>query len=295
MKKKISIIATLYNEEENINEFINRIHNSFKKSNHIDYALIFIDDFSNDLSNNLIKKACIKNKRIKLITLKKRYGHNPSVQTGFDFVSEKNYATVIDCDLQEPPELVANNFAKIKKEQTLHFVRKKREDSLFQKFYTYIAYFVLHFISEKKIIKNASYFKIIPPNVVKKIKKNTESHPYWNYLFTKHSTQKKIVYYVKKKRIYGSSKFNIFTLNPWRTFFSGVYFFKRRFINIILWLLIINISILLLVFYNFYNVAFVLLLALLTFLLITSLFISSFVMYYLKKDKRIYCKYKINL
>ena len=292
MKKKISIIASFYNEEENINTFISRINNSFKKSNRIDYELIFIDDSSNDLSNTLIKKACTKNKKIKLITLKKRYGHNPSVQTGFDFVNKKNYAAVIDCDLQDQPELIAKNFLKIKKEQTLHFVRKKREDSLFQRFYTYIAYLVLHFISEKKIIKNASYFKIIPPSVVKKIKKNTESNPYWNYLFTKHSTQNKIVYYVRKKRIHGSSKFNIFTLNPWRTFFSGIYFFKRRFINIILWLLIINISILLLVFYNFYNVTLALLLTLLTLLLITSLVICSFVIYYKKKNKRIFCKYK---
>ena len=292
MKKKISIIASFYNEEESINAFISRINNSFKKSNRIDYELIFIDDSSNDLSNTLIKKACTKNKKIKLITLKKRYGHNPSVQTGFDFVSKKNYAAVIDCDLQDQPELIAKNFSKIKKEQTLHFVRKKREDSLFQQFYTYIAYLVLYFISEKKIIKNASYFKIIPPSVVKKIKKNTESNPYWNYLFTKHSTQNKIVYYVRKKRIHGSSKFNIFTLNPWRYFFSGIYFFKRRFINIILWLLIINSLVLLLALYNFYNVVLILFLTLFSCFLIISLVISSVVMYYIKKNKRIYCKYK---
>ena len=54
MKKKISIIASFYNEVENINEFITRIKNSFKKLNHIDYELIFIDDYSNDLSNALI-------------------------------------------------------------------------------------------------------------------------------------------------------------------------------------------------------------------------------------------------
>ena len=162
----------------------------------------------------------------------------------------------------------------------------------FQKFYTYIAYLVLYFISEKKIIKNASYFKIIPPSVVKKIKKNTESNPYWNYLFTKHSTQNKIVYYVRKKRIHGSSKFNIFTLNPWRYFFSGIYFFKRRFINIILWLLIINSLVLLLALYNFYNVVLILFLTLFSCFLIISLVISSFVMHYIKKNKRIYCKYK---
>ena len=63
MRKKISIIATFRNEEKNINKFINRINKSFRKSNNIDYKLIFIDDFSNDSSNSIIKKSCIKNIR----------------------------------------------------------------------------------------------------------------------------------------------------------------------------------------------------------------------------------------
>ena len=133
------------------------------------------------------------------------------MQTGFDFVNKKNYASVIDCDLQDRPELIAQNFSRIKEEQTIHFVRKKREDPFIQKFYTKIAYLILYFISQGKIIMDTGYFKIIPPNVVKKIKKNTEIHPYWNYLLTKDSLKNKIVYYVRKQRIYGRSKFNIFT------------------------------------------------------------------------------------
>ena len=46
MKKKVSIIASFRNEEKSISEFIDRINNSFKKRKHIDYELIFIDDFS---------------------------------------------------------------------------------------------------------------------------------------------------------------------------------------------------------------------------------------------------------
>ena len=292
MKKKISIIATFRNEEKCLNKFISRINKSFKKFNKIDYELIFIDDYSNDLSNSLIKKTYKKNKRIKLITLKKRYGHSPSLQTGFDFVSKNNYASVIDCDLQDPPELIADHFSKIERKQTLHFVRKKREDSYFQKFYTHIAYLFLYFISNGKIIMNASYFKILPPNVVKKVKKNTEIYPYWNYLFTKLSSENKIIYYIRGKRIYGSSKFSIFTLNPWLTFFSGIHFFRKRFINIMIGLLIINVLILLLVFYNFYSFIVIIFLFLCIAFLIVTMLIFSFLMYYKTKNKRIYCKYK---
>ena len=291
-QKTIYIIANFRNEEQCINEFINRINNSFKKIKKIDYRLIFVDDFSNDLSNKLIKKAKVKNKKIKLITLKKRYGHSPSLQTAFDYINNKNYVSVIDCDLQDRPELIAQNFSKIKEKETIHFVRKKRQDPFFQKFYTKIAYLILYFISQGKIIMDTGYFKIIPPNVVKKIKKNTEIHPYWNYLFTKYSLRNKIVYYVRKERIYGRSKFNIFTLNPWLSFFSGIHFFRKRFVNIILGLMIINILFLTLVFYKFYNVILISLLTLLGCFLIINLLACTFVTYYKRKNKRIFCKFK---
>ena len=292
MKKKISIIASFRNEETNINSFIRRIKNSFKKFRNIDYKLIFIDDFSNDSSNNLIKKAIKKNKKIQLITFKKNYGHNPSVQTGFNFVRNRDYAVVIDCDLQEDPELIAQNFHSIKKNQTIHFVRKKREDPFFQRFYSKIAYLFLHFISSGKIIMNTNHFKIIPPFVVKKINKNKERDPYWNYLFTKYSRDNKIVYYIKRKRHFGISKYSIFTLNPWIAFYGGIHYFKKRFRFLILSLLLINIMILLLVLYNFTSFFLILFSSFSILILIANLFISFFMAHYKKKNKRIYCKYK---
>ena len=96
-----------------IKEFINRIINSFKIFKNSNYEIIFIDDCSSDNSSSIIKKIIKKNKKIKLKILKKRYGHSPSLQTGFDFVSKKNYVAVIDCDLQDDPELIAENLQDI--------------------------------------------------------------------------------------------------------------------------------------------------------------------------------------
>ena len=87
-------------------------------------------------------------------------------------MNKKNYATVIDCDLQDPPELIAKNFSNIKNDETIHFIRKRRDDPFLQIIYTKIAYLFLHFISNGKIITNCNHFKILPPKVVQKIKKS---------------------------------------------------------------------------------------------------------------------------
>jgi len=291
-KKKISIIATFRNEEKNISLFAKRIKKSFKKIKKINYEILFIDDNSNDQSNAIIKKERKRNKKIKLITLNKRYGHNASVQTGFDIINKNNFATVIDCDLQDRPELIANNFSKIKPKETIHFVRTKRDDPIFQRFYTWIAYLILYFISGGKIISNCNYFKIIPPEVVIKIKKNLEIDPYWHYLFTKFSNINKVVFYVRKKRMHGRSKFNLFSLNPWLTFFTAVNYFKQRFIFIVLILLLITFLILAVVIQNYYNTLLIIFLILLIFFLSVNLLIAFLMNSRKKKHKRIYCRYK---
>ena len=254
--------------------------------------MIFIDDFSDDLSNDIIKKLCKRNKKIKLISFIKNYGGSPSIQTGFDFVGKKNYATVIDCDLQDPPELIAQNFSKIKNDETIHFVRKRRDDPFFQIIYTKIAYFFLYLVSNGKIIMNCNHFKILPPGVVKKIKKSKEVFPYWNFLFTKYSKINKLVFYNRRKRIHGESKFNLFSLNPWLTYFSGFFYFKKRFLFTIISLLLSNlvlIYILSIYSFNLYLIS----ISLLSFcFFLINLLAFLFIMYYKSKNKRIYCKYK---
>ena len=47
---KISIIASFRNEQENLDLFITKIEDSFKKQDNFDYEIIFVDDYSSDNS-----------------------------------------------------------------------------------------------------------------------------------------------------------------------------------------------------------------------------------------------------
>ena len=225
MGNKISIISGYKNEEKNLKIFIDKIDASMKKYK-IKYELILIDDYSADNSVKIIKQKIKKNKNIKLLLMKKNYGRWNTYQTGIDYVNKNNFITFIDCDLQDPPEVLAKELSKgFKKNTTIHFVRKERDDPLFQKFYTSIAYFFLKIISFGKIVTNSNMFKIIPPFVLKKLKKNKETHPYFPHLISKYSKHETKIMYVRKKRKYGKSNYNLFTLPPWLTFYGALYYF----------------------------------------------------------------------
>ncbi len=286
---KITIIVSFRNEEENIKKFVHEVEKSFSLKNISNYEIIFIDDYSSDNSFSVLRELLKKNNKIKIIKMKRRYGHSHSIQAGLENLSPKNFCVLIDCDLQDPPILIAENLNFDDEKTTIHFVRKNRDDGFFQKIYSFIAYMVLNFISFGKIINNAGYFKIIPPSIINSLKSNKEYLPYWNYLITKYSINNKIIYYTRGKRYSGNSKFGILTLNPWMTYFGGLYYFKYNFI-ILSSILMVLIYLFNNSFNNFYGNA---ILNLLNFFIFSKLTLFLFYLNYKKRKEKIKCEYDL--
>ena len=104
--KKITILSPTYNEEDNIDELVQRIINIFdKKLIEYKYEIIFIDNNSTDNTVELIKEKIKQNDNIRLIVNKENYGHIRSPFYGLQQTNES--ATILlASDLQDPPELI---------------------------------------------------------------------------------------------------------------------------------------------------------------------------------------------
>ncbi len=91
MKNKISVLMTVYNAEKFLKESINSIKNQTYKN----WELIIIDDFSSDKSLSKIKE--LKNKKIKLYSLKKHIGRTSALNYGLKKVSG-DFIAIHDAD-----------------------------------------------------------------------------------------------------------------------------------------------------------------------------------------------------
>ena len=60
--------------KENLDLFITKIEDSFKKQDNFDYEIIFVDDYSSDNSFEILKKRMKLNNKIKIIKMKKDMG-----------------------------------------------------------------------------------------------------------------------------------------------------------------------------------------------------------------------------
>ena len=138
-KNKIHVLTTCFNEEEVIEEFIERIC-----SINVISDLIIVDDGSRDKTVEIIKQYKHKLKNINtninltLIELSRNFGKEAAILSGLDYSKEKCDALImIDCDLQDPPELIPkmikswDNGAEI-----VTAIRDGREKETFFKSYT---------------------------------------------------------------------------------------------------------------------------------------------------------------
>jgi glycosyltransferase involved in cell wall biosynthesis len=165
----ISVVAPIYNEEQNIIEFLNRVKNNLDKITN-DFKIILIDDGSKDRSWNLIQQESEKSEKIIGLKLSKNFGHHYAITAGIH-VSKSDWVIVMDSDLQDRPEVIPDLYSKAKEGFDVVFVnRTKRPESVLYLLLQKLFYFSLRVLSGIKFDSRQANFSIISCKVVESFK-----------------------------------------------------------------------------------------------------------------------------
>ena len=107
MKKfeKLSIVVPCYNEEETIMLFFEEVE-KYKKKIGLKLEYIFVNDGSKDNTLNVLKKLYNENKEsVKYISFSRNFGKESAMLAGLK-ESTGDLITIMDVDLQDPPEII---------------------------------------------------------------------------------------------------------------------------------------------------------------------------------------------
>lgn len=184
MKKILSIIIPVYNEEKNISLIYRELIKIFEKINKdYLYEIVFIDDWSNDKSWFKILELSHINKQIKAIRFSKNFWHQSALIAWYNKVKWDIIITM-DCDLQDPPKLILKMLKKYEKWNYIVYARREiRHENIFKK-YTAICYYKFHSkISDTKIPSNVWDFRLIDKIVLKSFLKLKEKDKYIRWIF----------------------------------------------------------------------------------------------------------------
>src|SRR3989442_1813711 len=208
--RDFSVVVPAYNEEANIERVYTRLRDVLDGLG-LHWELIFSVDPSTDRTEELIRALNETDPRVKLLRFSRRFGQPMATLAGLE-ASSGDAVVVIDCDLQDPPELIAELVARWREGYDVVYAqRRSREgETLPKRMVSALGYRALSRIAEVEIPPNTGEFRLMSRRVVHYVCSFEESHGFLRGLVGLVGFPQTGVLYDREARRAGSSKYNRF-------------------------------------------------------------------------------------
>ncbi len=176
MDPTISIVAPNFNESGSVHEFYRRVCESMEKLGE-SWELVWVDDGSTDGSTETIREFARQDSHIRPVIFARNFGHQLAVTAGLDF-SRGQAVIIMDSDLQDPPEVIADLVAKWREGNEVVFaIRSEREgESWFKLFTASLFYRLIYRITDVDIPLDTGDFRLLDRKVVDVMNQMRERH-----------------------------------------------------------------------------------------------------------------------
>jgi len=203
-----SIIIPAFNEEKNVKITHEAISKVMHKIN-MPYEIIFINDGSSDNTLKLLKEIAFRDKCVKYICLTRNFGQQASITAGMNYAIGGAIIT-LDCDLQDPPELIEKMIEKWRLGYKIVYAkRSERHDRFFKKYTAKIYYSLLDALSNTKIPKEVGDFRLIDRTVLEVLKNMPEKSRYLRGMVAWTGFKPCFIEYKRFERKFGQTGFTL--------------------------------------------------------------------------------------
>lgn len=209
-RPQISVVLPIFDEQENIPELYRRLDSATADGSfeHDAVEFIFVDDGSKDGSADLIAELRTGDDRVKLVRLSRNFGHQAAITAGMD-LSEGNAVILMDADLQDPPEVLAEMVTAWKNgAEVVYAVRQNRKESAFRRLTYFSFYRILQRISNIDIPLDSGDFCLMDRKVVDQLKKLPERNRFLRGLRSWVGFNQVALPYERQARFSGKAKYS---------------------------------------------------------------------------------------
>jgi dolichol-phosphate mannosyltransferase len=204
----LSVIIPVYNEANNIKELATRLNQTLAGLPE-DWEVLFINDGSRDGSWEMLEGLAKTDKRIKLINFSRNFGHQNALAAGIDHCQGKA-AIIMDGDLQDPPELIPELFAKWK--QGYHVVYAQRTSREYEpaskRFFAGVFYRLIKRITSLDMPLDTGDFRLIDRRVIDILKNLPENNLFLRGLVAWTGFRQTGVQFNRERRYAGKPKYS---------------------------------------------------------------------------------------
>lgn len=207
---KLSIVVPAYNEQGNVRTLYDRVSPIAARVAD-DWELIFSVDPCSDDTEGEILRLRERDPRVKMLRFSRRFGQPSATLAGLE-AATGDAIVVIDCDLQDPPELIDELVALFHQGYEVVYAQRRSRagETLAKRIVSAVGYRVIRRIAEVEIPPNTGDFRLMSRRVVQHVVSLNEAHGFLRGLVALVGFRQTSVLYDRDPRAAGSGKYNRF-------------------------------------------------------------------------------------
>lgn len=207
----LTLVIPIFNEEAVIPELARRLREVIASWRELieSWEVVFINDGSRDQSLSQLKALATAEPRFKIISFARNFGHQMAITAGLDR-AEGEAVVIMDADLQDPPEVVAEMLTRWREGyDVVYGVRKTRHgETFFKKFTAAMFYRILRaMLGGISIPADAGDFRLVGRPVVLAMRALRERHRFVRGMVAWVGFRQVAVYYDRPARFAGETKY----------------------------------------------------------------------------------------
>ena len=208
----ISVVIPCFNEEDSIPFFyseMERIQIEMKKK----FEYIFINDGSTDNTLSVLRRLNASNPNVHYLSFSRNFGKEAALYAGLQRATG-DYVTVMDADLQDPPELLIEMYAKIQEGYDVVGTRRadRKGEPPIRSFFAKAFYWLINKISDTEMVDGARDFRLMTRQVVDAILEFKEVNRFSKGLFSWVGFDVAYVSYENRERVAGETSWSFWKL-----------------------------------------------------------------------------------
>jgi len=210
--KTVSVVAGCFNEAENIEEFVSRVHAVFAQLPQYRYDIIVIDNASTDGTQQILRRLAAADRRLKVILNARNFGH---IRSPYHALLQAGGDAVIGMasDLQDPPEMIPKFLAKWEEGyKAVVAVKNESEETKIFFFIRSLYYRLIHRLADFAIIQNFTGFGLYDRQIIEYCRAIKDPYPYFRGIISDIGLPTAQIPFVQPTRKRGLTKNNFYTL-----------------------------------------------------------------------------------
>ncbi|EKF52580.1 glycosyltransferase family 2 protein [Lactococcus garvieae] len=180
---KLSIVVPAYNEEETIKIFVDEVNKQTEKLP-LEKTFYFVNDGSTDNTLKILKNLAVK-ENIKYISFSRNFGKEAALLAGLK-VADGDFITVMDADLQDPPDMLNEMYLNLQKGYDIVGTRRisRAGEPTLRSFFAKTFYKIINKISDTEMVDGVRDFRLMTRQVVNNILSLEERNRFSKGLFS---------------------------------------------------------------------------------------------------------------